>query len=43
MAEFVEEMTTGQQTAMEPYMFELGSDPEQQERLQKKVSSQEGT
>ena len=31
MAEFVEDMAAGQQTAVEPYMFEPESDPEQQE------------
>ena len=31
MAEFVEEMAAGQQTAVKPYMFKPESDPEQQE------------
>ncbi|KAL7403797.1 hypothetical protein ABVT39_005228 [Epinephelus coioides] len=30
-AEFVAEMAAGQQTAVQPYMFEPESDPEQQE------------
>ncbi|KAL7393631.1 hypothetical protein ABVT39_013847 [Epinephelus coioides] len=30
-AEFVEEMAAGQQTAVQPYMFEPESDPEQQD------------
>ena len=30
-AEFVEKMATGQQTVVEPYMFEPESNPEQQE------------
>ena len=31
MAEIVEEMAAARQTVVEPYMFKLESDPEQQE------------